>query len=84
MNQIYKRLFSAYGDSILRNVENFDDLEFQKALERFPLTAKQRLEIMDVIFDHYYQWSMDAFTLGLHLGISLLNSEIRRPAPDKG
>ena len=30
-----------------------------------------------------YGWSVDAFTLGRHLGLSLLPDDVRRPRPQQ-
>ena len=79
MNPIYEKLFGAYGEPILRNAENFDNFALGKVLDRFPLTEAQREELIDVLFDHYYQWSLDAFTAGLHLGLSLFNERPQNP-----
>ena len=83
MNPIYEKLFAVYGEPTLRNTENFDSYALRKTLDRFPLTDDQRRELIDFLFDHYYQWSLDAFTMGLHLGLSLLDERPRRPEPQK-
>ena len=63
MNPIYEKLFAVYGEPTLRNTENFDSYALRKTLDRFPLTDDQRRELIDFLFDHYYQWSLDAFTM---------------------
>ncbi len=83
MNPIYEKLFSAYGEPILRNAENFDDYTLEKILGGFPLSEDHRRELTDVLFDYYCQWSLDAFSTGLHLGLSLLNGRPRHPEPQK-
>lgn len=83
MNPIYEKLFGAYGEPTLRNAENFDNYALEKMLDRFPLTDAHRRELIDVLYDYYYQWSLDAFTTGLHLGLSLLDERPRRPEPQK-
>lgn len=82
MNPIDERLFNYYCDPILRDAENFDPSALQKALADFPLTESDRGKLLDVFWDNHYQWSLDAFAVGLHLGLSL-NSDVRRRRPQQ-
>ena len=82
MNPIDQRLFDAYCEPILRNAENFDEPALRKAVEELSATEERRLELMDVLFNNYIQWSLDAFAVGLHLGLSL-QGDIRRGRPQQ-
>ncbi len=82
MNQIDKRLFDLYCSPILQDAENFDEADLEKALDSFPLTKEHHLELSNLFFDRYLQWSLDAFAVGLHLGLSLYN-DIRRLRPEQ-
>lgn len=82
MNPIDERLFDLYCAPILQNAENFDQIALEKAIDPFPLTGEQRVKLMDAFFDNYTQWSLDAFAVGLHLGLSL-HRDVRREGPQQ-
>ena len=82
MNPIDKKLFDLYCSPILQNAENFDEVELEKAFDTFPLTKEHHVELSNLFFNHYMQWSLDAFAVGLHLGLSLYN-DIRRGGPQQ-
>ena len=42
-----------------------------------------RLCLQDAFLARYLQWSTDAFTLGLHLGLSLVHDNVRRGGPQQ-
>ncbi len=79
MNPIDEKLFDYYCDPILRDAENFDESALKKAFDRLALPGEYHSKLIDVFFDNYFQWSLDAFTVGLHLGLSL-----HRPSPQGG
>ena len=81
MNPIYDRLFAAYGSEVLKNVENYDEAGPNSLLDGIPLEQPSRLRLPEAIFDRYLQWSSAAFAAGLHLGLSLLRDDVRRPGP---
>ena len=68
--------------TILQNAENFNEPALQKLMDEFSLTGEARREMIDAIFDNYIQWSLDAFAVGLHLGLSL-GSDVRRGRPQQ-
>ena len=82
MNPIDERLFDSYCSRILKLAENFDEPALQKLMDEFSLTGGARRKIIDVFFDNYTQWSLDAFAVGLHLGLSL-NNDVRRGRPQQ-
>lgn len=78
MNSVYKDLFDTYGDSTLREHDNYNEDEITAQFSDLHLDARATLKIQNLFFDYYYRWSTDAFALGLHLGLSLLDHEPRR------
>ena len=82
MNRLDETLFNYYCDPILKNAENFDESALEALLDSLPLTGEARLKLIDAIFDRYSQWSLDAFAVGLHLGLSLYN-DIRCNRPQQ-
>lgn len=77
MNPIDKKLFDYYCSPILKNAENFDEAALEKVFDTLPLTKEHHIELSNLFFDHYMQWSLDAFAVGLHLGLSL-HGDVRR------
>lgn len=82
MNQIDEKLFDYYCSPILQKAENFNDSDLEKILDGYPLTKEHHLQLIEIFFDHYMQWSLDAFAVGLHLGLSLY-SDVRRGRPQQ-
>lgn len=82
MQQVDEKLFDYYCDPVLELAENFDEPALRKLLEDCSLTGEARRKLLDAIYDHYMQWSLDAFVVGLHLGLSL-HSDVRRGGPQQ-
>lgn len=82
MNSIDEKLFDYYCDPVLKMTENFDEPALRKLMDEFSLTGEARRKLIDVIYDNYMQWSLDAFAVGLHLGLSL-NRDVRRGRPQQ-
>ena len=79
MDSLYEKLFSPYGASVLQDLDrDYSEEEILSRLEDLPLENKTRLRLEDLFFEYHHRWSVDAFTLGLHLGLSLLHSDVRR------
>ncbi len=78
MNHIYEKLFETYGESLLNECESYNEEEILAQLNNLSLDGKTRIRLADLFFDYYTQWSVDAFSVGLHLGLSLLCDDIRR------
>lgn len=84
MEHFYDKLFSSYGESILQDADcGYDEEQLEEYLKELPLDPSTRRKIQNFLFKHYYHWSTNAFTVGLHLGLSLLNDDIRRLRPEK-
>ncbi len=84
MNPTIERLFDTYGESALKDLGRFPSGELDALLKSLPIEEDSRLDLFDQINRFYLDWSTDAFAVGLHLGITLLNNEIRRPRPEQG
>ena len=69
MNPIYLRLFDGYAADILQKADPFD--------------SKSVDQLADAFLARYLQWFTDAFTLGLHLGLSLVHDNVRRGGPQQ-
>lgn len=84
MELFYDKLFSSYGESILQDAGcGYDEEQLEERLKELPLDPPARRKIQDLLFQYYYHWSTNAFTVGLHLGLSLLNNNVRRLRPEK-
>ena len=83
MEQITQRLFETYGESVLKDLDRFPEGELIDLLNALPLEENRRIDLFDKARHYYFQWSADAFVIGLHLGLSLLNDNIRRFRPKK-
>lgn len=82
MNPIDEKLFNSYCAPILLDAENFDESALESLLGRFSLSDDARFKLVDALFDRYTQWSLDAFAVGLHLGLSL-RGDVRRRGPQQ-
>ena len=83
MNPIYQALFETYGDHILREAEAYNEDEINDRLADLSLDPAVLPRIDNLFFDYYYRWSVNAFSLGLHLGLSLLHDNVRRVRPQQ-
>lgn len=83
MNAIYEKLFNTYAVSALDDAGNFHEQKILSHLDSLSLTGKARAQLIDLFYDCYNGWSLDAFVLGLHLGLSLRNDDIRRLRPEQ-
>ena len=84
MNPTIEKLFDTYGESVLKDLDRFPDGELIDLLNSLPLEESRRIDFFDKARHYYFQWSADAFAIGLHLGLSLLNNDIRRFRPEQG
>ena len=73
MNPIYLRLFDGYAADILQKADPFDSKSVDQLADSLSLSGDARLCLQDAFLARYLQWSTDAFTLGLHLGLSLVH-----------
>ena len=84
MNPIYETLFETYGASVLQTFDSrYDADAILEQLKPLVSDPKARLRLEDLLFDLYNRWSVDAFALGLHLGLSLLHDNVRRVRPQQ-
>jgi hypothetical protein len=83
MDTMYEKLFETYGVSILKKLDAFPYPAIQNLLDSLPLSQERKVEVMDACSQYYYQWSADAFVIGLHLGLSLLHNDVRRTGPQQ-
>lgn len=84
MNPIYEKLFASYGASVLQDLDlDYDEDAIASQLEDLALDQNVLLRLEDLFFEYHYRWSVDAFSLGLHLGLSLLRDDVRRVRPQQ-
>ena len=83
MNPIYLRLFDGYAADILQDAGTFDAKSLESFAESLSLTGEALLCLQDAFLARYLQWFTDAFTLGLHLGLSLVHDNVRRGGPQQ-
>lgn len=83
MDRIYKTLFHYYGAERLKDLESYDNAAVQALLNQLSLDQSTRLTLDNALFDFYHQGAADGFALGLHLGLSLLHDQVRRPGPQQ-
>ncbi|MCI9648211.1 MAG: hypothetical protein HFG11_02105 [Oscillibacter sp.] len=60
-----------FNESSLRNL--FDSLDLEESLHD---------KLLDALSGLHYQWSLDAFAVGLHLGLSL-RGDVRHGGPQQ-
>ena len=85
VNPVEERLFDTYAYPLLEELRHFPDGEVIDFLNALPLEERQRVALFDRARHLYFQWSADAFSIGLHLGLSLAwNDDVRRPRPEQG
>ena len=83
MNPIYQKLFDTYAVRMLDDVEAYDTDGIRALLDAYPLETLARIRLEDAFYDRYLQWSADGYALGLHLALSLLRDDVRRPGPQQ-
>lgn len=83
MNPTLEKLFDTYGESVLKDLGGFPGGEVDDLLNSLPIGESRRLDLFDQINRFYLDWSTDAFAVGLHLGLTLSNHDIRRFRPEK-
>ena len=84
MTTTIEKLFDTYGESILKDLDHFPHEELVDLLNSLPMEESRRIDVYDQIRHYHFQWSADAFAIGLHLGLSLLDNDVRRLRPQKG
>lgn len=79
MNSIYEKLFDGYAAPFLQESSH----AVSALLAPLPLSESQRIDLADALDALCLQQSTDAFTVGLHLGLSLLHDDVRRTRPQQ-
>ncbi len=73
MTDIYQKLFSTYGTTVLGEAEGgFRDWDIYARLEPLRLDRRTEDVLADLFCEYYHRWSADAFALGVHLGFTLI------------
>ena len=83
MNPIYLRLFDATPPTFCRKQTPSIPNPWISLADSLSLSGDARLCLQDAFLARYLQWSTDAFTLGLHLGLSLVHDNVRRGGPQQ-
>lgn len=81
MTTIFEKLFDTYGESIMREHALYEEAEIMAALDKLPMDPSAKVEVCDLFSNCYLRWSTAAFSIGLHLGLSLLGQQ--NPPPRK-
>lgn len=84
MRDIYRELFSTYGHSIMQDAEIYDEDKIVQQLLEFRLSTLERFNLEKLMFKYYTDWSTAAFSIGLHLGLTMLSDQVSRPSAQKG
>ena len=71
MESLLEKLFDTYGDTVLREQGVYSEAKIFAALDEMPLDRSTKIDICDLFSNHYFRWSTAAFSVGLHLGLSL-------------
>ena len=82
MNPIDQKLFDFYCDPILQKAESFDESALRNLFESMKVEESLHNDLLGALAGLHYQWSLDAFAVGLHLGLSL-HSDVRRGRPQQ-
>ena len=79
MTTIVEKLFDTYGDKIMREHALYEEREIMEALDKLSLAPSAKVEVCDLFSNCYLRWSTAAFSIGLHLGLSLLGEQDNAP-----
>lgn len=85
MNPTVQALFETYGEALLAEIgHGFDEKRLETWMKSFPLDEHVRYQILDGLLDYYQHWAAAAFSVGLRLGLSLFDCNVRRLRPEEG
>lgn len=73
MNPIYEKLYDLYACEILKEAEAYDEPALKELIDRLPLDKASKHHLLDQTFEYYLRWTLDAFSIGLQLGVRLLS-----------
>ena len=84
MDPTTQRLFDTYGEAILKEMgHGFDERQLEKWLCGFPMHEKVPLSNIGRPHGLLPALGRGFFFVGLHLGLSLLNDNVRCPRPQE-
>lgn len=72
MTSILEALFDTYGDHLMQEQAPYDEAEIQAALDRMSMPQDMQIQVCDLLSNRYLRWGTDAFSIGLRLGLSLM------------
>lgn len=72
MTSILEALFDTYGDHLMQEQAPYDEAEIQAALDRMSMPKDMQIQVCDLLSNRYLRWGTAAFSIGLHLGLSLM------------
>lgn len=72
MTSILEALFDTYGDHLMQEQAPYDEAEIQAALGRMSMPQDMQLQVCDLLSNRYFRWGTAAFSIGLRLGLSLM------------
>lgn len=72
MTSILEALFDTYGDHLMQEQAPYDEAEIQAALDRMSMPQDMQIQVCDLLSNRYLRWGTAAFSIGLHLGLSLM------------
>lgn len=72
MTSILEALFDTYGDHLMQEQAPYDEAEIQAALGRMSMPKDMQIQVCDLLSNRYLRWGTAAFSIGLHLGLSLM------------
>jgi len=76
MDSVYVRLFETYGENVLKEMRSFPPEEIDEFLDALSVREDCRINLYDQLYNYFMDWSANAFSIGLHLGLSLFASDI--------
>ena len=72
MTSILEALFDTYGDHLMQEQAPYDEAEIQAALDRMSMPKDMQIQVCDLLSNRYLRWGTAAFSIGLQLGLSLM------------
>ena len=79
-----QKLFETYCEAALKEAgDGFGEEELAQWLEKLSIGETARFHVVDGLFEYYYRWASESFGIGLRLGLSLLDHDVRRLGPEK-
>ena len=73
MNPTYEKLYDLYACEILKKSGAYDEPALQELVDHLSIDDASKLQLLDQMFVYYLRWTLDAFSIGLQLGVRLLS-----------